>query len=179
MRQLAAVRALALTVWCASTLTARAADDPCAAFTWDVHHERQLFAAAAQSVAAGKASATAPALTVDRLYQLELTPQSAVAFDSPPGGRRGGDRAWAGLATLTVATAGVYRIALDQGAWVDVLSGGAALPTQGFQGRPGCNAPHKIVEFQLPAATRVVLQVSGAAAAAVRLTVTRSPGPAS
>jgi hypothetical protein len=40
---------------------------------------------------------------------------------------------------------------------------------------PGCNAPHKIVEFVLPAASVLRLQSSGAIGPAVKVTVSRSP----
>jgi hypothetical protein len=44
------------------------ADDPCAAFSWDVHHERDLFSQQPLDLASGKTPADAPALTPERLY---------------------------------------------------------------------------------------------------------------
>jgi hypothetical protein len=70
----------------------------------------------------------------------------------------------------------VYRIALDQPLWVDVIANGTVVQAKDFQGRPGCNAPHKIVEFLLPAASPITLQFSGSAVRVVKVTVTRSPG---
>jgi len=75
-----------------------------------------------------------------------------------------------------VPQAGNYRISLDAPLWIDVLADAAALPARDFQGRPGCSAPHKIVEFELPGNTPLTLQFSGAQSATVRLAITRSPG---
>jgi len=63
---------------------------------------------------------------------------------------------------------------LDQPFWIDVVAGSQLLTSKDFQGVPGCNAPHKIVEFDLPATSDLVLQISGASAAVLRLTLTRS-----
>ena len=152
------------------------ADDPCAAFTRDVTHERKLFGQEPQHLAAGNTATAAPTLATDRLYQLELTAQSQVTFVTQPGKKVSseGER-YAGLARLTVETGGVYRIALDQALWVDVIANNSLLQAKDFQGRPGCNAPHKIVEFPLPASTPVTLQFSGASAATVKVTVTHRP----
>ena len=49
------------------------ADDPCAAFTWDVRHERTLFSQQPQSLAVGQTLAASPAIVTDQLYQLERT----------------------------------------------------------------------------------------------------------
>jgi hypothetical protein len=144
-----------------------------------VAHERKLFAQEGQHVAIGKALAAAPTLTVDRLYQLQLQAQPDVTFALPPGKASPARETYAGLATLTINTAGVYRIALDQKVWVDVIANGSSVQARDFQGRPGCNAPHKIVEFLLPAGTPVTLQFSGGNAPTVKVTVTRSPEKAS
>ena len=91
-----------------------AAEDPCAAFSWDVHHERELFGQQPVDLASGKALADAPALTPDRLYELELRAQPEVSFAAPPSRIWAKEATYAGLVRLTVDTAGVYRFALDQ-----------------------------------------------------------------
>lgn len=58
---------------------------------------------------------------------------------------------------MTVAQASSYRISLDAPLWIDVLANGGALAARDFQGRAGCSAPHKIVEFELPANTPLTL----------------------
>ena len=80
---------------------------------------------------------------------------------------------------LTVGTAGVYRISLSQPLWIDVIANGAVVPAKDFQGRPGCDAPHKIVEFVLPARAPITLQFSGGSVPAVKVSVTRSPAATS
>ena len=151
------------------------ADDPCAAFTWDVHHERSLFENEAKNLTAGQTVADLPTLVPDQLYQVELRSQSEVKFLEPPGRKPRDGVAFAGLVRLTVETAGVYRISLEQPLWVDVFANGNVVAAQDFQGRPGCNAPHKIVEFLLPARTPITLQFSGGRVSTVKATVTRSP----
>jgi len=151
------------------------ADDPCAAFTWDVRHERSLFSQRPQSLAAGQTLPTAPAIVIERLYQLELQAQTEVAFPAIPGKPPKSAGAYAGLVKLTVDAPGVYRISLDQPVWVDVVQNGTTIAADGFQGRKGCSAPHKIVEFLLPAGIPLTLQFSGSNAAVVKTTVTRSP----
>jgi len=61
--------------------------------------------------------------------------------------------------------------------WVDVLAEGSPIRSQDFQGRRGCDAPHKVVEFVLPAATRLTLQFSGDASSTVRVAISRAPRP--
>jgi len=72
-------------------------------------------------------------------------------------------------------TSEMYRIALDRRVWADVIANGSSVQAKDFQGRPGCNAPHKVVECMLPAGAPVTLQFSGANAPTVKVTVTRSP----
>ncbi|HEX4648727.1 MAG TPA: hypothetical protein VH111_07870, partial [Steroidobacteraceae bacterium] len=151
------------------------ADDPCAAFSWDVHHERDLFRGQPVDLASGRAFADAPPLTPDRLYELELRAQPEVRFSAPPSRTWPQEATYAGLARLTVETAGVYRIALDQPAWVDVVGGGAVLRSQDAQGRVGCSTPYKIVEFNLPAGKPLVLEFSASVTPSIRITVSRSP----
>jgi hypothetical protein len=149
--------------------------DPCSTFDWDVRHERALFAAEARPLAAGRTAAAAPAVAPEHLYRLELAPRAEVSFAVPPGGRHPPPAGYAGLVTLEVSAAGRYRVALDQGFWIDVVVNHASIPSSGHQGRSGCTAPHKIVEFALPANTPITLQLSGGDAPTLRLAVTRAP----
>jgi hypothetical protein len=165
---------LAVLLWLALAAAARA-DDPCAGFSWDVRHERELFGQVPQSLSAASTPATAPALTADRLYELKLVKESQVSFASAPGGTHSAAGTYAGLARLSVPSAGLWRISLDGKFWVDVLAQGTPTRSQDFQGRPGCDAPHKIVEFTLPAGTPLMLQFSGGSSDTLKIAVTRSP----
>src|SRR4029077_7497812 len=139
---------------------AATAEDACATYGWDVTHERALFGAAPKLLAAGKTSTGAPQLALDRLYELTLAAQPEVTFALVPETPHADAHAYAGLARFTLATPGRYRIALDQGLWVDVVADGRLIPSGEHQGRHGCSAPHKIVEFLLPAGTPLTLQLS-------------------
>lgn len=153
------------------------ADDPCAAFSWNVRHERELFSKEPIDLASGRASADAPVLTPERLYELELRAQPEVSFVAPPSRSWPQEATYAGLARLTVEAAGIYRFALDQPAWVDVVANGTLLQSRDFQGRAGCSAPHKIVEFELPAGRPLVLEFSSSVTPSMRVTVSRAPAP--
>jgi hypothetical protein len=148
-----------------------AQDDPCAKFSWNVEHERALFAAAPQAIAAGHDAASAPRLEPDRLYQLQLAAAGQVMLALPPG-KKPGDASYAGLARLSLQQPGSYRVSVDQSVWIDIVADGKMIDSADFQGRPGCLAPHKMVQYSLPAGRELLLQLSGAPSAGVRLTIT-------
>ena len=153
---------------------ASATADPCAAFSWDVAHERALFSEAPHRLSAGLSPSDSPALTTGQLYELTLAPQPQVHFAAAPGKSRSAD-GYAGLAVLTLPSAGVYRIALDQPIWVDVVAEGTPVRSRDFQGRSGCSAPHKIVEFVLPAKVALTIQLSSGSSPTVRVAVLAAP----
>ena len=152
------------------------ADDPCSGFRWDISKERALFGGTPVTLPAGNSSASAPIVAAQRLYELHLKPQTAVAFAVAPGKKITADGMYAGLATLKLAVPGFYRVSVDETAWLDVADKEKLAPVQDYQGQQSCYAPHKIVEFDLTSARRFVLQISGSANATVRVTVTRAPG---
>lgn len=156
-------------------LTRAWADDRCVAFSWDVRHERELFSKEPVDLASGRAFADAPLLTADRLYELELRAQPEVTFAAPPSRSWPQEATYAGLARLTVETAGIYRFSMDQPAWIDVVTNGTVLHSRDSQSRDGCSAPHKLVEFALPAGKPLILEFSSSVTPSMRITVTRSP----
>lgn len=156
----------------AAARAALAADDPCSGFRWDVGHEHALFATVPERVSAGKDAESAPALALDRLYELALTPQQQVAFVVSPGKKMSADGASAGLARLRLTAAGDYRVSLNQGFWVDIVADHQLIASSDFQGRRECDAPHKIVVYSLPGGRDLILQLSGSAGSGVRLTIT-------
>jgi hypothetical protein len=151
------------------------ADDACVDFKWDVRKERALFAETPTALAAGHDDASAPVVVPNRLYSLRLVAQDHVAFLVPPAAKMPIPGAYAGLATLSVAVPGSYRIAVDLPFWIDVVSHGALVKASDYQGQHSCNAPHKIVQFDLAGAQPFVLQFSSAATDSVLLTITAAP----
>jgi hypothetical protein len=154
-----------------------AADDPCTGFSWNVAHERSLFAGKAKTQKAGAELSSAPSVTADHLYELALTAQDQVHFQAPPGKAPKTGGTYAGLVRLKVPTQGLYRISVDQPFWIDVVSGVELVHSTDYQGSAGCSAPHKIVQFVLPANQDLVLQVSGMPSPKARLTITSAPSP--
>jgi hypothetical protein len=151
------------------------AQDPCAAFTWNVAHERALFSGAPKAQTAGRDEPTAPTLLTDTLYELQLSADTGVRFVTAPGKKQHGAGPYAGLVKFSVGAAGTYRVAADQPIWFDVVRRGEQVAAKDFQGHAGCSAPHKIVQFDLPAGAALTLQISGGVNQTVRLTVTSAP----
>jgi hypothetical protein len=170
----ASALALALLVGGAAPSLALA-DDACAGFKWDVSQERALFGSSALAQAAGKDVTAAANIVPNRLYELQLAPQSQVAFSVTPG-KKMADETYAGLAVLKVPVSGSYRFSLDLPFWIDVVINSKLVPAKDYEGQQGCNAPHKIVVFDLDANQKIILQISGASQPVVRLTVTRVLG---
>jgi hypothetical protein len=83
-----------------------------------------------------------------------LLTQSEVTFALSPEKKMRTDGAVAGLALLQLTAPGNYRVSLDVPFWIDVVASGELATTRDFQGQPSCDAPHKIVEFDLSGASR-------------------------
>jgi hypothetical protein len=150
------------------------AADPCDGFTWDVARERTLFAGSPQAATAADGIERAPAMTMERLYELTLVAQGKVHFAAAPGKSELHQDAYGGLVRFRVPKDGLYRVSLDQPIWVDAVAGGTIVPSKDFRGQRGCSAPHKVVEFALSANQDLLLQFSNAASAHVRMTITPS-----
>jgi len=169
-------RPLSITLLVMVLATAQAAvADTCTGFKWDVTRELALFAGRNVPLSAGKDTASAASVSVDRLYELTLLPQGQVAFATPPGKASANEGAYAGLAELRLDAPGNYRIAVDAPLWIDVVANGKLLAPTDFQGQHGCEGPRKIVAFDLIGTKRFVLQLSGSGQATVRMTVTPAP----
>jgi hypothetical protein len=148
-------------------------EDPCAAFTWNIEHERALFAGTPEAIVAGRDAASTPLLAPERLYHMQLAAQSQVALVLPPGKKSSPEGAYAGMAHLRLHQAGTYRVSADQPVWIDIVANGKMIDSADFQGRHGCFAPHKIIQYALPADHDLVLQLSAAPSVGVRLAITR------
>ena len=158
--------------------SAVAADiDPCTRFTWDVSHEIAVMKQAPQLLtAAGKPGKDVPQLQLDKLYEIKLAGQSTVTFVLTPGKPTLPDNAQAGLTKFHTDKAGRYRVSITSGHWIDVVDGKQLIRSRDFQGARGCERPHKIVEYDLPAGRELTLQLSGSPDAAVILSVTAVAG---
>ncbi len=157
-----------------STTAVEAADDPCAAFKWDVTEERALFSQGPHSTAAGRDAPSAPAIKPQTLYELSLVPEDSVKFAVPPGKKPTPRGAFAGLVRVRVATAGAYRVSIDQPLWVDIVSHQQVVPSTDFAGAHRCSTPRKIVEYNLAPGEDLVLQLSEATKDRVRVALTRT-----
>ncbi|HTY51032.1 MAG TPA: hypothetical protein VMB48_15200 [Steroidobacteraceae bacterium] len=167
--------ALAAVAVMAAPVLAQQAADPCDGYAWNVAHERAVFAMPPAAVTAATAGGAAPTLETDHLYDIALAPQSGVTYVLKPAKKALPDGAYGGLVRLHIPVAGQYRVSMDVPFWIDVVAGGQFAPTTDFTGMRGCMAPHKIVEFPLPAGNDLVLQFSGAASSHVHVTVTPAP----
>jgi hypothetical protein len=150
------------------------AADPCDASTWNVSHERALFAMPPTAVTAATAAGPAPTLNLDKLYEVSLAPQDKVSFVLPPAKKVLADGAFAGIVTLHIPSAGKYRVSMSEGSWIDLISAGKFAATDDFTGMHECRAPRKIVQYALPAGD-LALQFSNTNSASVRVTVTAAP----
>jgi len=129
--------------------------------------------AAARLVRAGDRAVSAPVLPLGTDVTAALLPTPRVAYPVPPA-KPGATGTSGGLFAFAVPAAGRYRVALGSGVWVDVLSGTTPVASAAHGHGPECSGVRKPVDFDLTPG-RHLLQVAGAAAATLRLTVSRAP----
>jgi hypothetical protein len=116
----------------------------------------------------------APQLEPNQLYELALAPQEQVTFAVAPGKKMLSDGAYGGVTHVHITQAGSYRVSLSAPFWIDLASGDKLITSGDFTGSSHCDTPRKIVQFALPAGD-LVLQLSGATSAQVRVTITSAP----
>ncbi len=156
------------------SLPAHAAD-PCDGFTWNVSHERAVFATPPAAVTAASSPGPVPTLDPDNLYDISLAAQYKVSFVLAPAKKALADGAYAGMVMLHIPVAGKYRVSMSEGFWIDVITAGKFAATDDFTGTHECHAPRKIVQYVLPAGSDLILQFSNANSPRVRVTVTAAP----
>lgn len=147
--------------------------DPCTRYKWDVSHEVAVMQVAPQALTAAiRPGAAVPLIKLDTPYALKLSDQTAVTFVASPekSGARAG--ATAGVVRFRTDKGGRYRVSITSGHWVDIVDAGQLLKALDFQGHVGCERPRKIVEYELPTARDLQLQLSGSADDAVVLAIT-------
>ena len=153
--------------------------DPCTRFTWDVSRERAVMKQTPRVLAgAVRPGADVPQIEPEKLYEVKLADQSTVTFVAKPGKTAVTDGAHAGLVRFRVEKAGRYRISISSGHWIDVVDGTQLVSSRDFRGQRGCERPHKIVEYELPASRDLTLQFSGSTDAQVIVAITAVSAPA-
>ncbi|MBK9494080.1 MAG: hypothetical protein IT475_10560 [Aquimonas sp.] len=144
----------------------------CDDFRWDVARERALFASAeGLPLQAGSDAAEAPDLLAGELYEVVLQAQEDVQLVVPPSKAMLAEGTYAGVLRLRIPAAGRYRIALDSGAWMDVVDAGSVINSSEFSGALTCTKPAKIVLYDLPQNATLYLQLTGSASDRVRVSV--------
>ena len=147
--------------------------DGCKKFAWDVSHEVAVMKQAPAPLTAGtRPGSAAPLVKLDKPYELELSPQSGVTYSAQPMKPTLNDSAQGGLVRFHTDKAGLYRVAITTGHWLDVVDGETPIKSKDFSGSRECPRPHKIVEFELPANKDLVLQFSGSTDPSVIASIT-------
>lgn len=111
------------------------------------------------------------ALSIGTAARVTLRPVDAIRFAVPPE-RPPAPGSLAGQFTVQIAAAGVYRVALNAGLWVDVVREGRAVASSAHGHGPDCSGVRKMVDFTLSPG-RYVLQLSGGRSAQAIAMVTR------
>ena len=91
---------------------------------------------------------TAGTLNIGSAARLALKPATGVAF-KPALARPAKDGTFGGYFPVDVAKPGRYRIALSQGAWIDLVQKGERLKSADHPHGPACSGIAKIVAFDL------------------------------
>jgi hypothetical protein len=122
----------------------------------------------------GWGKGTGTTLAINRAATLPLKPAATVRF-TPPLSHKPAAGTYGGFYPLTVATAGRYRIALGERAWIDVVRGGKRLDSVAHGHGPACSGIAKIVGFDLrPGRYWIQLSDSKAPTAAVMVSGRRA-----
>ncbi|QAY94748.1 hypothetical protein CWB41_02480 [Methylovirgula ligni] len=137
----------------------------CDHFKWPLDHEKALLSKPIAVASGGAATlATGETLTLDPEATAKL-PQAPSRPPKFPG-------SYAGFVTLAApASAGIYRVTLTRGAWIDVVQDGHLLKTVDHTGATGCAGLAKSVKFDLKA-TPFTVEISSSTAPSVALVVT-------
>jgi len=114
-----------------------------------------------------------PALAIGNEATLALKPATGVAF-KPALTRPAKAGTFGGYFPINVTQAGRYRIALSQGAWIDLVQKGERLKSADHAHGPACSGIAKIVAFDLKPG-RYWLQLSEAKQASIDAMVAPSP----
>ncbi len=97
-------------------------------------------------------------LTPGHAVKTLLHPTRQVAYVTQPE-KPGGSVAKGGMLALKIEQAGLYRVALSAGPWIDVLKDGKVLVSTAHSQGPACTGIRKMVDFALQPGG-YVLQIS-------------------
>jgi len=143
----------------------------CDKFAWDVSADRQALAQAGKThVQSGD---KLPAFS-GAAAELRLLPLGEARFVQAPERTPKDPAARAGVLQADVLAAGLYRISLSAGAWLDVIQNGGFRKPEAFSGARACEGIRKSVKFQL-AAGPVALQFSDVAAETIAFSIIPEP----
>jgi hypothetical protein len=121
-----------------------------------------------------EAWSVAPGMTGDVIapgknIALTLQPIDSVTFPLPLT-RKPAPGTFGGVYHVTIATAGTYRVVLENGAWIDLVRDGKSLTSVGHMEGAPCSGIRKIVDFALQPGTYIV-QLSNAKTAQTRILI--------
>ncbi|MDZ5646264.1 hypothetical protein [Nitrospirillum sp. BR 11828] len=171
--------ALAVPAWAQGAKTPSAPADPsCKGVAVEWPADLKAWGITAVPVTAATASAAAPTLTPGVPARVTLAPKAGVTLAAAPPASQSkpvAESTYAGILSFTVPAAGPYRIALDAGAWIDVVAEGKALDSTSHKHGPNCSGIHKVVDFGLAAGT-YQLQLSNSLVPAVTVLVVPPQG---
>lgn len=143
----------------------------CPSAAWPLETVRMKLTATDVPVVARGARLAVPMAAA---VELRLVPQAEAALPVPPERAAPGSvtAPRAGFVELEVPDGGrTWQVNISDAAWIDVISGGAYVPSGAHTGPRDCPGVRKSVRFVLPAG-RTLLQFSGAAVERLRLIVT-------
>jgi hypothetical protein len=147
------------------------ADDGCKAIGWSVQREQVWFA----DKKLPHRPLNARMSKIDRAVDLTLKPVKQVQFFLAPA-KKPKAGTFAGLITfLGVPKPGVYQITLSQPADVDVFENGARIKPSAVALAPQCPEARASARFDLGTGESVLVQVSGAAAAPIKVAFAAAP----
>jgi hypothetical protein len=154
----------------ASLCCASAALADCSGFKWPLDTELAWLAAGGD--VALKSGGELDALPA-KAITLALKPSNTVTMPVTAGVKQQaiGADTFSGWFTIPAGVKpGLYQVSISARAWIDVVQGGALVPSKGFSGRQECQAISKSVRFDLGPGP-VTVQISGAPADSVRVTL--------
>lgn len=121
------------------------------------------------AVAAGASANAAMEIDIGETFAVDLHPNAHFDLSVAPK-RAAAPDSHGGFLDFEVATAGTYRIALSDAAWIEVIAAGKPVTSAAHGHGPACSGMRKIVDFALNPG-RHLLQVSGAPGASIRALV--------